>query len=128
MLEELVYFGRAEDYRKFVRDTASLKSAFRPGRLQSDVVQEFRGHHEVVDRLGRILAFIDHIQLVHYCPGDEFLIRANPRITRKLGRLLGFPDLNRFWPIRAETFVGGFAQRSSTMRDECWPNNFFPST
>src|SRR5437870_9091784 len=61
MLEELVYFGRAEDYRKFVRNTASRKSAFRPGRLQSDVVQEFSGHHEVVDRLGRILAFIDHI-------------------------------------------------------------------
>ena len=64
MLEELVYFGRAEDYRKFVGNTASRKSAFRPGCLQSDVVQEFSGHHEVVDRLGRILAFIDHIQLV----------------------------------------------------------------
>ena len=64
MLEELVYFGRAEDYRKFVGNTASRKSVFRPGRLQSDVVEEFSGYHEVVDRLRRIVPLIDHIQLV----------------------------------------------------------------
>ena len=52
MLEELLYFDRAEDYRKFVWNTASRERAFRPGRLQSDVLEEFRGHYEVVDRLG----------------------------------------------------------------------------
>ncbi len=37
----------------------------------------------------------------HYCPGDEFLIPTNLNIKRKLAHLLGFPDLNVFWPIRA---------------------------
>jgi hypothetical protein len=64
MREELLYFNRAEDYRKLVRHAASRQSAFRPRRLQRDVVEELSGGHEVVDRLGRILAFVDHIQLV----------------------------------------------------------------
>jgi hypothetical protein len=62
--KKLLNFDRAEDYRKLVWNTASRESAFRPGRLQSDVVEEFSGQHEVVDRLGRILPLIDHIQLV----------------------------------------------------------------
>ena len=49
MLEELLYFDRAEDYRQLVWNAASRQHPFRPGRLQSHVVKEFSGCHEVVD-------------------------------------------------------------------------------
>ena len=64
MLEKLGYLGRAKDYRKFIRNTASRKSVFRPGRFQSHVIEELSGDHEVVDRLRRILALVDQIQLI----------------------------------------------------------------
>ena len=64
MLEELGYFGRAEDYRQFVWYAASRESILRPGRLQSHVVEEFCGHHEMIDGLCRVLALVNQIQLV----------------------------------------------------------------
>ena len=68
MLEELGYFGRAEDYRQLVRHPASREGVFGPRRLQGYVIEEFSGCHEVVDRFGGILALVDHIQLVFAKP------------------------------------------------------------
>ena len=67
-------------------------------------------------------------EMSHYCPGDEFLLPANRRITIKLGHLFRFPDLDLFWPIRAENSRWRLSQGSSTMRNECRPNYFLPST
>src|ERR1039457_1022634 len=63
---------------------------------------------------------------VHYCPGDDFFIPRSRLMARYLALDLRFFDLNCFSPELASGRLLGTRRRLPTMRDESWPNGFFP--
>src|ERR1022692_2154148 len=64
--------------------------------------------------------------LYHYCPGDDFFIPRSRLMARYLALDLRFFDLNCFSPELASGRLLGTRRRLPTMRDESWPNGFFP--